>query len=462
MLSRSQGNGAAAAAAFSTFALPAARRLPQQQQQQQQQPFYWNLPAPAVEAAASIGTFSSTNPFLATGVSSSSSSSSCSTTSSLLRKRPGCECNSSSLSSSTSYDHLWSSSSGRGGAGRETEESPLDLSKPKIKVRQHWSGGSIVEINTESAVVSIQQQQQQQHPSTSDNHSDSICACDSSSSGAPVKVSVIQERRQQHQQPDQLSTSPWASAQRASRSSTYGDFLRVEIQWRHQPEATAARPLPQSPTQSAELDQHTVVNKPQVGPKRNSLTMTSAAAAAPLDDDLNRLADSAHQLRLSGFYYGHLSWKESAQLLQNTRVGTFLVRDSSDARYLYALSLQTDKGPTSVRIHYSIQGFRLDASSTMANPETLPRFRTVLDLVDHYVAKWSHCRDKGQFWLNTDGQVHSEVILTRPLIRSCQSLQHLCRLVYNKNPSVQPKDAHTAAAIPPAIRSYLKDYPFQH
>jgi hypothetical protein len=192
---------------------------------------------------------------------------------------------------------------------------------PKIKVRQHWSGGSIVEVNTESAVVSIQQQQ-----SSTDNCSDSLsCACDSSSSsGAPVKVSVIQERRhhQAKQQPDQLSTSPWATAQRTGRAaSTYGDFLRVEIQWRqHQPEATAAfrPPLPQTPTQPAAELVEPIVVKPQVGPKRNSLlNMTSAA---PLDDDLNRLADSAHQLRLSGFYYGHLSWKESAQLLQNTRV----------------------------------------------------------------------------------------------------------------------------------------------
>ena len=79
------------------------------------------------------------------------------------------------------------------------------------------------------------------------------------------------------------------------------------------------------------------------------------------------------------------------------QIGTFLVRDSSDARYLYALSLQTDKGPTSVRIHYSSSGFRLDASNT-GMADHLPRFRTVLDLVDHYVAKWSQCRDKGQVY----------------------------------------------------------------
>ena len=73
------------------------------------------------------------------------------------------------------------------------------------------------------------------------------------------------------------------------------------------------------------------------------------------------------------------------------------MRDSSDARYLYALSLQTDRGPTSVRIHYSSRGFRLDAATGQTGlAEHLPRFRTVLNLVDHYVAKWSQCRDKGQ------------------------------------------------------------------
>lgn len=73
------------------------------------------------------------------------------------------------------------------------------------------------------------------------------------------------------------------------------------------------------------------------------------------------------------------------------------MRDSSDDRFLYALSLQTDRGPTSVRIHYSSGGFRLDtAPGPNGLVDHLPRFRTVLDLVDHYVAKWSQCRQKGQ------------------------------------------------------------------
>ena len=295
MLSRSQGNGAAAAsaAAFSSCALPPARRLPHQQQQQQ--PFYWNCPGPAAAAAGS----------------------SSSTSSLLQRKRPGCECD----SLLASNDQIWSSSSSLQKSAVQEADSPLDLSVPKIKVRQHWSGGSIVEVNTESAIVSIQHQSSSSNNNNNTISTDSFtsyldsCVCTdsgSSSTSSPVKVSVIQERRQQQQQQQSATTLPSSSSWtltppvRPRRSSTYSDFLRVEIQWRHQPEGES-------------------ITKPLVGPQSGVNMTTAEAAASTADDDLNRLADSAHQLRLSGFYYGHLSWKESAQLLQNTRVSHRLI-----------------------------------------------------------------------------------------------------------------------------------------
>lgn len=171
------------------------------------------------------------------------------------------------------------------------------------------------------------------------------------------------------------------------------------------------------------------------------------------------------------------------------------MRDSSDARYLYALSIQTDKGPTSVRIHYSSRGFRLDSSQNELL-DHLPKFRSVLHLVDHYVAKGPQCRDKGQviiilslflagpslmrdgrsliafhrnvhsllsfdwkkqFFLDNSGQVHSEVQLTRPLRKEVPSLQHLCRLARNNGPNAGHPDH-----VPLAIRSYLAEYPFKH
>ena len=88
---------------------------------------------------------------------------------------------------------------------------------------------------------------------------------------------------------------------------------------------------------------------------------------------------------------------ESNEMLME-QVGTFLLRDSSDSRCLYALSIQTEAGPTSVRIHYVDGDFRLDASSSCV-ASNLPRFRSVLELVDFYVSKWRSCKERGQVYL---------------------------------------------------------------
>ena len=43
------------------------------------------------------------------------------------------------------------------------------------------------------------------------------------------------------------------------------------------------------------------------------------------------------KLEESGWYYGQMTWVQSTALLKNTPEGTFLVRDSSDPRYVYIL-----------------------------------------------------------------------------------------------------------------------------
>ena len=169
------------------------------------------------------------------------------------------------------------------------------------------------------------------------------------------------------------------------------------------------------------------------------------------------------------------------------------MRDSSDARYLYALSFQTERGPTSVRVQYTDGGcFRLDASDSLLS-QRLPKFRSILDLVDFYASRSNrqsprHSRqvcDKRdepivigrqlvrlynhwaflllslvQVWLDNNGQVHSDVILKRPLVRQCPSLQHLARLSWNRLASHAKVHCTLTGSIPPPIQSYLKDYPY--
>jgi len=78
-----------------------------------------------------------------------------------------------------------------------------------------------------------------------------------------------------------------------------------------------------------------------------------------------------------------LSGEESLIALKNCPPGTFLVRDSSDPDHLFSLSVQTTRGPTSVRLHYLNGEFRLDAQHHLALH--VPRFACVLRLIEHYV-----------------------------------------------------------------------------
>ncbi|XP_057378698.1 uncharacterized protein LOC130700726 [Daphnia carinata] len=487
--STSQGSGGAFSCS-SSAALPPARRHHQQTA----------ASAAAAAAAAAIVAastcWSPTNPFnvLASGgsvvVPSTASeeatveaaavpphftyANACTTTQPIQqRKRPGCSCD------HDDYQSVHATSGAAGAAyydyplaGDCEHVEPLDLSLPKVKVRQHWSGGSIVQVN-ESTIISIDRR-----PDALADLCCSGCAPSDVAGRSPsrLNVSVVTVP---HQRPSCWTSS---SAFQQATIDRHPFRLQIEIPFGASDEKALPGFLRHPPPPHRRKSVHTSNNNnPLASSCSNSNSSSSGGGdALPLhppeiatsvmtdvareDDDLQRLSIVAHQLRLSGYYYGHLSWKESMQLLQNTKVGTFLVRDSSDARYLYALSLQTDKGPTSVRIHYSSRGFRLDASNT-GMADHLPRFRTVLDLVDHYVAKWSQCRDKGQFWLDNSGQVHSEVVLIRPLMRDCPPLKHLCRLAWNcrrstsANSSLSPS---SSANIPPTIKSFLNEYPFQH
>lgn len=92
-----------------------------------------------------------------------------------------------------------------------------------------------------------------------------------------------------------------------------------------------------------------------------SLHPVSPPADARPENELQRLADTVRVLRLSGWYYEVVSYQMSHELLKDSKVGTFLVRDSLDPRFLFSLSVQTEKGPTSVRLFYANGYFRLDA-----------------------------------------------------------------------------------------------------
>ena len=188
------------------------------------------------------------------------------------------------------------------------------------------------------------------------------------------------------------------------------------------------------------------------------------------------------RLEECGWYYPTLTWNESAQLLRDAAPGTFLVRDSSDDRFLFSLSVQRSgkEGPTSVRIHFQRGKFKLDAEEDILH--LMPEFPSVLDLIDHYllppggamskeeqaVAKAAQAatqRGKTPVWLDANGQQSSEIRLRRPLCQNVPSLAHSARLSVNRRLGGRGHggEAREAAVktlgVPAKLEKYLVDYP---
>jgi hypothetical protein len=217
----------------------------------------------------------------------------------------------------------------------------------------------------------------------------------------------------------------------------------------------------------------------------------------------NILSRNKALLNKCGWYYGKMKADESTSLLSDTPPGTFLLRDSSDPKYWFSLSMQRGKnmgdvgkeensGPTSIRIHFVNGKFQLDAEDRIRN--IMPEFATIVDLVQYYVS--TSIRDLQQFeaisnindksnsfqdtksqtlWVDSSGQLYQTIFLAYPLYKKdhTRTLSHLCRLsinasiiskitkeskefIYDNN---QFLDSMSKLNLPFRIKNYLQEYP---
>ncbi|XP_033323983.2 uncharacterized protein LOC117219163 [Megalopta genalis] len=171
-----------------------------------------------------------------------------------------------------------------------------------------------------------------------------------------------------------------------------------------------------------------------------------------MDRDAARLCEVKRLLHICGWYHEGLSWQQSENLLKEAAVGRWLMRDSSDSRFTFAISVQTARGPTSVRVHYFLGQFRLDAEPRLAF--AIPLFDCPIKMLEYYV-EYSKSVDehRKEVWVDYSGQLYSEIYLTKPLVKEVRSLSHLARLVVNR---CKLPTEH----LPPLIKSYLAEYPY--
>lgn len=169
-----------------------------------------------------------------------------------------------------------------------------------------------------------------------------------------------------------------------------------------------------------------------------------------LNKDVNRLREVRKLLQICGWYHEGISWQQSENLLKNASIGRWLMRDSSDSKYIFAISIQTARGPTSVRVHYFLEQFRLDAEPRLTL--AVPLFSCPISMLEHYV-EYSKIEHQREVWVDYNGQLYSHIYLTKPLVKEVRTLSHLARLAVNRN---KLPTKH----LPLLIRNYLAEYPY--
>lgn len=163
---------------------------------------------------------------------------------------------------------------------------------------------------------------------------------------------------------------------------------------------------------------------------------------------------SLNRLEHSGWYWGQLSRNDAVLLLKSADVGTFLLRDSSDSRYLYALSVRLENRILNIRVSFSKGKFMFECYAT--EPWETPRFDCVVKLITYYVGV-SKRKDDRAVCARSDLGENSLLTLEKPLFRKVPTLQHFARRVINRTVTAE-KQLELNLRGP--IESFMREYPF--
>ncbi|XP_053299784.1 suppressor of cytokine signaling 3 [Pleuronectes platessa] len=158
------------------------------------------------------------------------------------------------------------------------------------------------------------------------------------------------------------------------------------------------------------------------------------------------------KLQESGFYWGAITGKEANAMLAAEATGAFLIRDSSDNRHLFTLSVKTSSGTKNLRIQCDSASFRLQTDPK--NIQSAPNFDCVLKLIHHYMPQSKGNTHSGNMSFIYSGGEKIPLELIRPLSCSLSTLQHLCRKTVNGHLDISSKRDQ----LPHSLKEFLQAY----
>ncbi|XP_064640465.1 suppressor of cytokine signaling 6-like [Lineus longissimus] len=180
-----------------------------------------------------------------------------------------------------------------------------------------------------------------------------------------------------------------------------------------------------------------------------------ASPTSPLYDEVKdapkiwSLTKELLKLSKFGWYWGPLTRVEAEEKLSNQANGAFLVRDSSDDRYLLSLSFRSNERTLHTRIEHCNGMF-----SFYAQPES-EGYSSIVDLIEHSMTDsltGVFCYSRAR----TPGSPSFPVRLTKPVSRFTQvrSLQYLCRFVIRQYTRL---DHIQKLPLPNRIKGWLEE-----
>ncbi|XP_051894695.1 suppressor of cytokine signaling 7 isoform X2 [Pristis pectinata] len=204
---------------------------------------------------------------------------------------------------------------------------------------------------------------------------------------------------------------------------------------------------PPPPRRSLSLLDTLQRNLPQIRP------MTLQPQHCPLTRrDSNSFAASLRELEKCGWYWGPMNWDDAEMKLKGKPDGSFLVRDSSDPRYILSLSFRSQ----GITHHTRMEHYR-GTFSLWCHPKFEDRCQSVVEFIERAIM---HSKNgKFLYFLRSrvPGLPPTPVQLLYPVSRfsNVKSLQHLCRFRIRQLVRI---DHIPELPLPKPLISYLRKF----